>query len=64
MNKILGKWVGAYDNVKSMQQSGLSEHDVLAKAHELYLNASYGNFNLMNLMKEWLAVRDQPRYDS
>lgn len=61
MNKILNKWIGAYDNAKRMQQSGWSENDVLAKAHELYSSANGGRFNLMS---EWLAVRDQPRYGS
>ena len=35
INKILGKWICAYDNAKCMQRSGWSENDVLAKAHEL-----------------------------
>uniref|UniRef100_A0A0D3CBS6 Uncharacterized protein n=1 Tax=Brassica oleracea var. oleracea TaxID=109376 RepID=A0A0D3CBS6_BRAOL len=41
MNKKLRKWSGAYDNARRMQQSGWSENDVLAKAHELY--SSGGN---------------------
>ncbi|KAG7578907.1 Reverse transcriptase domain [Arabidopsis thaliana x Arabidopsis arenosa] len=61
VNKSLGKWVGAYDNAKRMQQSGWSEDDVLAKAHELYSNAGNGNFKYI---KEWLAIRDQARYGS
>ncbi|CAL9248125.1 unnamed protein product, partial [Arabidopsis halleri] len=61
INKKLGKWVSAYDNAKRMQQSGWSENDVLAKAHELYSSGRSGHFNLI---QEWLAVRDQPRYRS
>ncbi|XP_058725999.1 glutathione S-transferase T3-like [Vicia villosa] len=61
MSKILNKWIGAYDNAKRMQQSGWSENDVLAKAHELYSSGKSGHFLLMS---EWLAVRDQPRYGS
>ncbi|KAL9663414.1 hypothetical protein QQ045_018800 [Rhodiola kirilowii] len=60
-NKILGKWIGAYDNAKRMQRSGWSENDVLAKAQELY---STGKTVPFNLMEEWHAVRDQPRYCS
>ena len=55
------KWVGAYDNAKRMHQSGWSEDDVLAKAHELYSSAGKGSFKYI---KEWLAIRDQPRYGS
>ncbi|CAN6807181.1 unnamed protein product [Brassica oleracea] len=58
---LLSKWSGAYDNARRMQQSGWSENDVLAKAHELY---SSGKNEQFNLMSEWLAVRDQPRYGS
>ncbi|XP_013585405.1 PREDICTED: uncharacterized protein LOC106294396 [Brassica oleracea var. oleracea] len=61
VNKILGKWIGAYDNAKRLQQSGWSENDILAKAHELYSGEKNGHFNLMS---EWLAVHDQPRYGS
>ncbi|KAG7578909.1 Harbinger transposase-derived protein [Arabidopsis thaliana x Arabidopsis arenosa] len=61
VNKSLGKWVGAYDNAKRMQQSGWSEDDVLALAHELYSNVGNGNFKYI---KEWLAIRDQARYGS
>lgn len=61
MNKILGKWIGDYDNAKPMQQSGWSENDVLAKVHELQSSGKNGHFNLLS---EWLAVRDQPRYGS
>ncbi|XP_058783304.1 glutathione S-transferase T3-like [Vicia villosa] len=61
MSKILNKWIGTYDNAKRMQQSGWSENDVLAKAHELYSSGKSGHFLLMS---EWLAVRDQPRYGS
>ena len=61
MNKKLVKWVGAYDNAKRMQQSGWSEDDLLAKAHELYSSAGNGTFKYM---KEWIDVHDQPRYGS
>jgi len=61
VNKSVNKWVGAYDNAKRMQQSGWSEDDVLAKAHELYSSAGKGSFKYI---KEWLAIRDQPRYGS
>ncbi|KAL9681070.1 hypothetical protein QQ045_012851 [Rhodiola kirilowii] len=61
INKILGKWIGAYDNAKRMKQSGWSENDVVAKANELYSSGKSGHFNLMS---EWLAVCDQPRYCS
>ncbi|CAA7031287.1 unnamed protein product [Microthlaspi erraticum] len=61
MNPKLAKWVGAYDSAKRLQQSWWSEQDVLAKAHELYSSANKGS---LNLMQEWLNVRDQPRYRS
>ncbi|KAL9667998.1 hypothetical protein QQ045_002369 [Rhodiola kirilowii] len=61
INKILGKWIGTYDNATRVQQSGWSENDVLAKAHELYSSGKNVHFNLMS---EWHAVRDQPRYGS
>ncbi|KAL9662813.1 hypothetical protein QQ045_027647 [Rhodiola kirilowii] len=61
INKILGKWIGAYDNAKRMQRSGWLENDVLVKAQELY---STGKTVPFNLMEEWHAVRDQPRYCS
>uniref|UniRef100_A0A0D3BLG3 No apical meristem-associated C-terminal domain-containing protein n=1 Tax=Brassica oleracea var. oleracea TaxID=109376 RepID=A0A0D3BLG3_BRAOL len=61
MNKKLSKWSGAYDNARCMQQSGWSENDVMAKAHELYSSGKNEHFNLMS---EWLVVRDQPRYGS
>ncbi|XP_058748763.1 uncharacterized protein LOC131621735 [Vicia villosa] len=48
MSKILNKWIGAYDNAKRMQQSGWSENDVLAKAHELYSSGKSGHFLLMS----------------
>jgi len=48
MNKILNKWIGAYDSAKRMQQSGWSENDVLAKAHELYSSGKSGHFSLMS----------------
>uniref|UniRef100_A0A0D3A6V5 Myb-like domain-containing protein n=2 Tax=Brassica oleracea var. oleracea TaxID=109376 RepID=A0A0D3A6V5_BRAOL len=61
MNQKLGKWIGAYDSAKRMQQSGWSEQDVLAKAQEIFSDGGTANFTLM---KEWIAVRDQPRYAS
>ena len=61
MNKKLNKWVGAYDNAKRMPQSGWSENDVLAKAHEIYSRGKNEHFNLMS---EWLDVHDQPCYGS
>ena len=61
MSKKLSKWVGAYDNATRMQQSGWSENDVLAKAHEIYSGGKNEHFNLMS---EWHALRDQPRYGS
>lgn len=61
MNKILGKWIGAYDRAKSLQGSGLSENDILAKAQELYASGKNGHFNLM---AEWYTLRNQPRYGS
>ncbi|CAI8586351.1 unnamed protein product [Vicia faba] len=61
MNKILNKWICAYDNAKRMQKNGWSENDVLAKAHELYSSGKSGHFILIS---EWLALRDQPRYGS
>lgn len=54
INKILGKWIDAYDNAKRMQQSQWSKNDVLAKANELYSSCKNGQSNLMS---EWLAVR-------
>ncbi|XP_057443951.1 uncharacterized protein LOC130736122 [Lotus japonicus] len=47
MNIILNKWIDAYDNAKRMQQSVLSENDVLAKTHELYSSHKSGRFSLM-----------------
>lgn len=41
-----------------MQQSGWLSNDVLVKAHELFSSGQNKNFNLI---KEWTAVRDQPR---
>ncbi|XP_058722214.1 uncharacterized protein LOC131620313 [Vicia villosa] len=61
MNKVLGKWIGAYDGAKRMQGSGWSENDVLAKAQELYACGKNVRFTLM---EEWHALRDQPRYVS
>ncbi|XP_019089168.1 PREDICTED: glutathione S-transferase T3-like [Camelina sativa] len=54
VNTKLGNWIGAYDNAKRMQQSGWSEQDVVAKAHEIYSYGGNGNFNLM---KEWISVQ-------
>ncbi|XP_010501927.1 PREDICTED: glutathione S-transferase T3-like [Camelina sativa] len=42
VNTKLGKWIGAYDNVKRMQQRGRSEQDVVAKAHEIYTDGGNG----------------------
>ncbi|KFK24477.1 hypothetical protein AALP_AAs49824U000200 [Arabis alpina] len=61
INKILGKWVGAYDCAKRMKRSGWVDTNILAKAHELFSNRKNKHFHLM---KEWIALRDQPRYDS
>jgi len=61
MSKKLSKWVGAYDNSTRMQQIEWSENDVLAKAHEIYSGGKNEHFNLMS---EWHALRDQPRYGS
>uniref|UniRef100_A0A0D3A5K6 Myb-like domain-containing protein n=1 Tax=Brassica oleracea var. oleracea TaxID=109376 RepID=A0A0D3A5K6_BRAOL len=61
MSKTLSQWVGAYDNATRMQQSGWSENDVLPKAHEIYSGGKNEHFNLMS---EWHALRDQPRYGS
>ncbi|CAJ2644338.1 unnamed protein product [Trifolium pratense] len=61
MNKILGKWIGAYDGAKRLQGSGWSENDVLAKAQEIYACGKNVRFTLM---EEWNALRDQPRYSS
>ncbi|XP_048604842.1 uncharacterized protein LOC106372964 [Brassica napus] len=61
LNKKLSKWSGAYNNARRMQQSGWSENDVMAKAHELYSSGKNEHFNLMS---EWLAVHDQPSYSS
>ncbi|XP_058779219.1 uncharacterized protein LOC131653155 [Vicia villosa] len=61
MNKVLGKWIGAYDGAKRMQGSGWSENDVLAKAQELYACGKNVRFTLM---EEWHALRDQPHYVS
>jgi hypothetical protein len=59
MNKILNKWIGAYDSAERLKASGWSENDVLAKAQELY---ACGKNIQFTLMKEWHALRDQPRY--
>ncbi|CAJ2667794.1 unnamed protein product [Trifolium pratense] len=61
MNKILGKWIDAYDGAKRFQGSGWSENDVLAKAQEIYTCGKNVRFTLM---EEWNALRDQPRYSS
>jgi hypothetical protein len=44
-----------------LKASGWSENDVLAKAQELY---ACGKNIQFTLMKEWHALRDQPRYSS
>jgi hypothetical protein len=61
MNKIISKWVGAYDNAKRLKGSGWSDNDVLAKAQEIYAGGKNIQFNLM---AEWDALREQPRYSS
>ncbi|KEH29144.1 hypothetical protein MTR_4g036435 [Medicago truncatula] len=61
MNKLINKWVGAYDSAKRMQGSGWSEDDVFKKAQELY---GCGKNVQFTLMEEWRALRDQPRYGS
>ncbi|PNX57732.1 ribosomal protein [Trifolium pratense] len=61
MNKILGKWIGAYEVARRLQASGWSENDVLAKAQEIYACGKNVQFTLM---AEWQALSDQPRYNS
>jgi hypothetical protein len=62
MNRILGKWVGAYDGAKRMQASGWSENDILSKAQELYAE---GKKNVQfTYFAQWQALRDQPRFVS
>jgi hypothetical protein len=61
MNKVINKWVGAYDAAKRLQGSGWSEDDVEAKAQELYACGKNVQFTLK---EEWRALRDQPRYVS
>jgi hypothetical protein len=61
VNKILGKWIGAYDGAKRLQGSGWSENDVLAKAQEIYACGKNVQFTLM---AEWYTLHDQPRYSS
>ncbi|XP_057446264.1 uncharacterized protein LOC130738309 [Lotus japonicus] len=61
MNKILGKWIGAYDAAKRQQGSGWSDNDVLAKAQELFACGKNVQFTLM---EEWIALRDLPRFCS
>ncbi|KAK2378969.1 hypothetical protein QL285_066818 [Trifolium repens] len=61
MNKIISKWVGGYDNAKRLKGSGWSDNDVLAKAQEIYAGGKNIQFNLM---AEWDALREQPRYSS
>jgi len=61
MNKILNKWIGAYESAKLLKGSGWSENDILAKAQELY--ASGKNFQF-TLMAKCQALCDQPRYSS
>ncbi|CAJ2646080.1 unnamed protein product [Trifolium pratense] len=47
MNKIVGKWIDAYDGAKHFQGSGWSENDVLAKAQEIYACGKNVRFTLM-----------------
>ncbi|XP_057435838.1 uncharacterized protein LOC130728393 [Lotus japonicus] len=61
MNKILGKWIGAYDAAKRQQASGWSDNDVLAKAQELFACGKNVQFTLM---EEWKQLRDLPRFCS
>ncbi|XP_057431614.1 glutathione S-transferase T3-like [Lotus japonicus] len=61
MNKILGKWIGAYDAAKRQQASGWSDNDVLAKARELFACGKNVQFTLM---EEWIQLRDLPRFCS
>ncbi|XP_045810327.1 uncharacterized protein LOC123904745 [Trifolium pratense] len=61
MNKILSKWIGAYEAARRLQASRWSENDVLAKAHEIY---ALGKNVQFTLMAEWQALRDQLRYSS
>ncbi|XP_039688052.1 uncharacterized protein [Medicago truncatula] len=61
MNKIINKWIGAYESAKRMQGSGWSENDVLTKAHKLF---ACGKNIQFTLNEEWHALRDQPRYGS
>ncbi|KAK2434856.1 hypothetical protein QL285_019968 [Trifolium repens] len=61
MNKIIGKWVAAYDKAMRLKGSGWSDNDVLAKAQEIYAGGKNVKFNLM---AEWDALHEQPRYSS
>jgi hypothetical protein len=61
MNKMIGKWVGDYDKAMRLKGSGWSDNDVLLKAQEIYAGGKKVKFNLM---AEWDALRDQPRYSS
>lgn len=61
MNKLLGKWVGAYEKARRSKKSGWSEDDVMTAAHEQYKKDNKSNFTLI---QEWRAIRDQPRYAS
>ncbi|KAK2392352.1 hypothetical protein QL285_065722 [Trifolium repens] len=61
MNKMIGKWVGDYDKAMRLKGSGWSDNDVLLKAQEIYADGKKVKFNLM---AEWDALRDQPRYSS
>ncbi|KEH33888.1 hypothetical protein MTR_3g053410 [Medicago truncatula] len=47
MNKILGKWIGAYDSAMHLQASSWSENVILPKAQELYASGKNVQFNLM-----------------
>jgi hypothetical protein len=55
MNKIIGKWVAAYDKAMRLKGSGWSDNDVLAKAQEIYAGGKNVQFNLM---AEWDALRE------
>ncbi|KAK2414069.1 hypothetical protein QL285_036705 [Trifolium repens] len=47
MNKIIGKWVAAYDKAMRLKGSGWSDNDVLAKAQEIYAGGKNAQFTLM-----------------
>ncbi|KAL6570760.1 hypothetical protein OROGR_000310 [Orobanche gracilis] len=62
MNRILAKWVGAYDAAKRMQASGWSEDDILSKAQELFAEGKKKVH--FSYFQQWQALRDQPRFAS